>query len=146
MCLPGGGGWVTPLSQNLFLVYSAPLLSPRSPQNLLSCPVGWFVSWDHTLPGSQCAHLWNGYLLHAKSLSVMSDSLWPHGLQHARLPCPSPSPGVCTNSCSLTQWCHPTISSSVTPFFCSHWSFYFRNQAPGYEVSALLTSPTIPAS
>ena len=46
----------------------------------------------------------------------MSDSLWSQGLQHARLPCPSPSPGVCSNSCSLSQWCHPTISSSVSPF------------------------------
>ena len=50
------------------------------------------------------------------SHSVMSDSLWPHGLQHARLPCPSPTPGACSNSCPLSQWCHPTISSSVAPF------------------------------
>ena len=48
----------------------------------------------------------------------MTDSLQPHGLQYARLPCPSPSPGVCSNSCSLSQWCHPTISYSVTPFSC----------------------------
>ena len=40
----------------------------------------------------------------------MSDSLQPHGLQHARLPCPSPTPGACSNSCTLSQWCHPTIS------------------------------------
>jgi len=46
----------------------------------------------------------------------MFDSLWPHGLQPARLPCPSLSPWVCSNSCPLNQWCHPTISSSVTPF------------------------------
>ena len=46
----------------------------------------------------------------------MSDSLQPHGLQQARLPCPSLSHGVCSNSCPLNQWCHPTISSSVTPF------------------------------
>ena len=44
---------------------------------------------------------------------VLSDSLWPHGLQHARLPCPSPSPGACSNSCPSSRWCHPTISSSV---------------------------------
>ena len=51
--------------------------------------------------------------------SVASDSLWPHGLQQTRLPCPSLSPGVCSNLCPLSQWCHPTISSSVTPFsFC----------------------------
>ena len=43
----------------------------------------------------------------------MSDSLWPHELKHARLPSPSLSPGVCSNSCPLNQWCHPTISSSV---------------------------------
>ena len=49
------------------------------------------------------------------SLSVVSDSLWPHGLQHTRLPCPSLSLGVCSNSCALSQWCHPTISASVSP-------------------------------
>jgi len=50
------------------------------------------------------------------SCSVVADSLWPHGLQHARPPCPSPSPGSYSNSCPLSQWCHPTISSSVIPF------------------------------
>ena len=50
------------------------------------------------------------------SCSVMSDSLQPHGLQHARLPCPSPTPGVFSNSYPLNQCCHPTISSSVVPF------------------------------
>ena len=50
------------------------------------------------------------------SCSVVSDSLWPHGLQHARPPCPSPTPGVYSNSCPLSWWCHPTISSSVVPF------------------------------
>ena len=50
---------------------------------------------------------------------VVSDSLWHHGLQHARLPSPSPSPEVCSSSCPLYWWCHPTISSSVTLFsFC----------------------------
>ena len=52
------------------------------------------------------------------SHSVMSDSLWPRELQHARFPCPSPSPGACSNSCPLSQWCHQTISSSVVPFSC----------------------------
>ena len=50
------------------------------------------------------------------SCSVMSNSLWTHGLQHTRLPFPSPSPGVCSNSCPLSLWCHPTFSSSVIPF------------------------------
>ena len=50
--------------------------------------------------------------------SVMTDSLGPHGLQHARLPCPSPSLGACSNLYPLRQWCHPTILSSVIPFSC----------------------------
>ena len=50
------------------------------------------------------------------SRSVMSNSLWPHELQHATLPCPPPTPGVYSNSCPSSQWCHPTISSSVIPF------------------------------
>ena len=53
------------------------------------------------------------------SHSVVSDSLWLPGLQHSRLPCPSLSPGVCSNSCPVSWWCHPAISSSVVPFcFC----------------------------
>ena len=55
--------------------------------------------------------------------SVMSSSLQPHGLQHARLPCLSPTPRACWNSCPLSWWCHPTISSSVVPFSCSLQSF-----------------------
>ena len=50
------------------------------------------------------------------SRSVMSDSLRPHGLHHARLPCPSPTPGPYSNSCPSSRWCHPTISSSIIPF------------------------------
>ena len=57
------------------------------------------------------------------SCSVMSDSLWPHGLQHARLSCPSPIPGACSNSCSLSWWCHPAISSSVVCFSSCLQSF-----------------------
>ena len=57
------------------------------------------------------------------SRSVMSDSLRPHGLQHARPPCPSPTPRVYSNSCPLSWWCHPTISSSVVPFSSCPQSF-----------------------
>ena len=68
-------------------------------------------------------HRWLLYLFFSGrsvqfSLSVMSDSLQPHGLQHTRLPCPSLTPGDCSNSCPSSQWCHPTISSSVVPFSC----------------------------
>ena len=52
------------------------------------------------------------------SHSVVPDSLQPHGLQHAKLPCPSPSPRICSDSCPLSQWCYLTISSSVVPFSC----------------------------
>ena len=57
------------------------------------------------------------------SCSVMSNSLQLHGLQHARFSCPSSSPGACSNSCPLSWWCHPTISSSVIPFSSSLQSF-----------------------
>ena len=57
------------------------------------------------------------------SCSVVSDSLWPHGLQLARPPCPSPTPGGYSNSCPLSWWCHPTILSSVIPFSSCLQSF-----------------------
>ena len=57
------------------------------------------------------------------SHSAVSDYLWPHGLKHAKLPCPSPTPGACSNSCPLSWWCHPTISFSVIPFTSCLQSF-----------------------
>ena len=71
--------------------------------------------------GSTC--LWAAYHSVQFSRSIMLDSLRPHGLQHARLPCPSPTPGACSNSCPLSWWCHPTISSSVVPFSSCLQSF-----------------------
>ena len=64
------------------------------------------------------------------SCLVVFHSLRPHGLQHARLPCPSPSPGVCSNLCPLSQWCHPTISSSVIPFSSRLQSFPASESLP----------------
>ena len=61
-------------------------------------------------------HLITQYYSVQFSHSVMSDSLWSHRLQHTRPPCPSPTPRVYSNSCPLSQWCHPTISSFVIPF------------------------------
>ena len=57
------------------------------------------------------------------SCSIVSDSWRPYGLQHARPPCPSPNPGVYSNSCPLSWWCHPTTSSSVVPFSSCPQSF-----------------------
>ena len=67
----------------------------------------------------------------------MSNSLWPHELQHARLPYPSPSHGVCSNSCPLSWWCYPTISFSVSPFCSCPQSFPASGSFP---VSWLFTS------
>ena len=55
--------------------------------------------------------------------SIVSNSLWSHGLQHTRPPCPSPTLGIYSNSCPLSQWCHPTISSSFIPFSSHLQSF-----------------------
>ena len=66
---------------------------------------------------------WKGIQIIQFSHSVVPDSLWPRGLQHARLPCPSPTLGTYSNSCPLSQWCHPTISSSVVPFSSCLQSF-----------------------
>ena len=82
--------------------------------------------------------------------SVMSDSLQPHGLQHTRPPCPSPALGAYSNSCPLSRWCHPTISSSVVPFssYLQSWSasgsfpmsqlFISGGQRIGVSASALV--------
>ena len=99
-----------------------------------------YWSWFHFLHQGTFLTQWlNSHLLHWQSDSLwlshqgstqtfssvqfshsvisVSNSLWPNGLQHARLPCLSPTPGVHPNSCPLSWWCHPTISSSVVPFF-----------------------------
>ena len=69
---------------------------------------------DLTSGSGKSPREWNGSVQF--SCSVMSDVLWPHGLQHIRLYCPSPTPRVCSNSCPSSWWCHPTISSTVIPF------------------------------
>ena len=74
-------------------------------------PLGW-TAW---------ISLWSSSVQFSRS--VVSDSLRPHGLQHARPPCPSPSPGVCPTSCSLYRWCHLTISPTVVPFSSCPQSF-----------------------
>ena len=86
------------------------------------------------------------------SCSVVSDLLWPHGLKHARPPCPSPAPRVHSNSCPLSQWCHPTISSSFVPFSSHLQSFpasgsfqmsqFFTSGGQSIGVSAL--APVLP--
>ena len=71
------------------------------------------------------------------SHSVMSDSFWPHGLQQARPPYPSPTPGAYTNSCPLSWWCHPTTSSSLIPFSSCLQSF---PSSGSFQMSQFFTS------
>ena len=71
------------------------------------------------------------------SVTKLCATLWPHGLQHTRIPCPSPTPRVHSNSCSLSQWCHPIISSSVIPF-SSHLQYFLA--AGSFKMSQLFTS------
>ena len=78
------------------------------------------TAWDHSSylllhkkHSKTAAYIYSSVQI---SRSVVSDFLWPHEPQHARPPCPSPTPGVHPNPCPLSQWCHPTISSSVIPF------------------------------
>ena len=82
---------------------------------------------------------------------VVSDSLWGHELQHNRLPCPSLSPGVWSNSCPLSRWCHPTILSSVALFFClpsfpASGSFLMGRlfTSGGQSVGASSSAPVLP--
>ena len=72
---------------------------------------GRHIHSDNRQPSVQFSH------------SSVSDSLWPHGLQYARLPCPSPTPRACSNSRAPSQWCHPTISSSIVSFSSHLQSF-----------------------
>ena len=85
------------------------------------------------------------------SRSVVSDSLWLHGPQHARPPCPSPTPGVHPNPCPSTRWCHPTISSSVIPFcysqsFPASGSFHMSQlfKSGGQSIEVLPSASVIP--
>ena len=96
---PGWGRYST--SGFVFVATATVFLSKRDTR-------GWVPFLSCTLV-SCCKYL------KCKSL-IVSDSLRPQGLQHARLPCPSPTPGACSDSCPLSRWCHPTISSSVIPY------------------------------
>ena len=84
------------------------------------------------------------------SSTVVSNSLWPHGLQHTKFPCPSLAPRACSNSCPPSRWCHPTISSTVVPFssclqsfptsgsFPMSWFFPSGGQQMGASASSLV--------
>ena len=106
------------------------------------------------LPFISGFHCW--YLMLWFTCQVMSGSFWPYGLQNIRLSCPSPSPGVCTSSCPLNWWRHPTISSSVTIFclqsfpasgsFPMSWLFALSGQSIRASVSASVLPVSIQVS
>ena len=108
----------------------------------------------------ECMYNWNNCMRCCSSVAQSSLTLCdPLGLQHTKLPCPSPFPGTCSNSCPLSQWCHPTISSSVIPFsscllfpsirvfsnelaLCTKWPKYRSfslSISPSNEYSALIS-------
>ena len=94
------------------------------------------------------------HMMHSQfRCSVVSNSLWPHGLQHSRPPCPSPTPGAYSNSFPLSQWCHPTISSSVVPFsrlqfFPASGSFQMSQffAAGGQSIGASASASVLPVN
>ena len=92
----------------------------------------WWITFSskYFLISLLISYLPMGYLEVQFSHSVLSHSLGPHGLQHTRLPCPSPAPGVCSNSSTSSQWCHPAISSSVVPFSSCLQSFPVSGSFP----------------
>ena len=95
------------------LILCCPLSScPQSLPASESFPMSQLFTWG----GCYYIHTLNSTLSSVQlSRSAVSNSLQPHELQHARLPCPSPTPRACSNSCPLSRWCYPTISSSVVP-------------------------------
>ena len=109
---------------------------------------GWrlFLSMCYIPNGDQAMLLF--------SYSVVSDSLWPHGLQQARLPCSSQSPRVYSSSCTLSWWCHPTILSSVVPFssclqsFPASGSFWVSQLTPsgGQSIGVSASASVLPVN
>ena len=128
--------FISPCDNNSINAYSFLRICNASGTVVSSC-----ISWFHCIESSvQFSH------------SVMSDSLQPHGLQHAMPPCPSPTPGVYSNSCPLSLWCHPTISSSVVPFSSRLQSFptsgSFQMSQPftsgGQSIGVLASASVLP--
>ena len=124
----------------------APLLWPKHPQQ---APPPNTITFGVRIPTREfCRDTNIQTVLLSFSCSVVTDSLRPHGLQHATLPCPSSSPRVCPSSCPLSQWCLPSISSSVVPFsscpqsfpasgsFPVSWLFASAGQSIGASASA----------
>ena len=95
------------------------------------------LTWQTSHPRKGDSSLSLSFFFFFFTNSVLSDSLWPHESQHPRPPCPSPAPRIYPNSCPLSWWCHPTISSSVIPFSSCPQSF---PASGSFQMSQLFTS------
>ena len=111
--------------QRLFVSQEVHIMKTPSWKCFCHCLVQWLSPWCTEVALNRGPARWNKILwgVACESRSVVSDSLQPHELQHARLSCPSPTPGAYSNSCPSRWWCHSTISSSVTPFSSRLQSF-----------------------
>ena len=109
-------------------------LSPGSPKSSHPCP------WLH-FPTPTCISL-ASHSVQFSSVAQSCLTLWPHGLQHTSLLCSSPTLGACSNSCPLSWWCHPTISSSVIPISSCLQSFpasgFFKWVSSSHQVAKVL--------
>ena len=123
-----------------------------SPSNEYSGLISFMIDWfDLLVVFNELSRVFSNTQFKNLNCSVVTDSLWPHGLQHARLPCPSPTSGAYSNSCPSSWWCHPTISSSVIPFsshlqsFLASGSFamshFFASSGQSTGVSAIFIWP-----
>ena len=130
------------LPKTLLLSESPPTPKPRAPINPGICSkIRSGSDWPETHPWGYPGGRIYGILLLSSvqfSRSVKSDCLLPHGLQHARLPCPSPTPRAYSNSCPSNWWCHPTISSSVIPFSSSQHHGLFKWVSSSHHVAKVL--------
>ena len=109
-------------------IHQVKCLMERNRRGFKSKEQGWLQVYDVALflgTSFYRADAWIQF-----SPSVVSNSLWPHGLQHDRPPCPSPTPTACSNSCPWSRWCHPTISSSVILFSSRLQSFSASGSFP----------------
>ena len=127
-------------------------LTLSSVNSVICFPLRVTVAWELVPDASRQGISWDSSVQF--SCSVVSDSLRPHGLQHARPPCPSPTPKACSNSCPSNRWCHPAISSSVVPFSSSLQSFrasgsFLMSQffaSGGQSIGATASASVLPMS
>ena len=133
----GGSGWV--IHVNPWLIHVSVWQKPLQYCKVISLQLIKINGKKHVLLVSTIQQSESAIHIHISSVQslIVSNFLWPHGLQHARPPCPSPSPRAYSKSCPLSRWCHPTISSSVIPFSSCLQSF---PASRSFKMSQLFTS------